>query len=151
MQVQFWALAVTLGMPSGSDGSWSTSLHSSSHQQRNPHSYLTQGHQIPPELSERAYVAYIRGSTARWFWVRARRFRCHSLWNFVLYAFVHFVILVVLCPHISRHFKKIGKFSNFFKFTASYLFEFLRSRLGAQDELLYIHSSSTLGSLGSDN
>jgi hypothetical protein len=53
-----------------------------------------------------------------------------------------FVILVVFCPHISRHFKKIGKFSNFLKFTASYLFEFLRYTLGGQDELLHIHSSS---------
>lgn len=125
----------------------------------NPHPYFAPG-STDAAMYKRAYIACI----ARWFWIRARCFRCHYFWNFVLYrlrcqycALVlgldplfsvslslefcalqirtrFFVIMVVLCLHISRHFKKIERVSNFLKFTSSNLFECLRYRLKPQDK-----------------
>ena len=61
-------------------------------------------------------IIFIPVSTAHWLWVRVWD-RCHSLWNVVLYTFVlDFVIMIVLCHHRSRYFKKWGM-SNIFKFT----------------------------------
>lgn len=52
VQVQFWTSAVILGVV----GLGRPPMPSSSHQQLNLHSCLTQTRQMPPELSERAYV-----------------------------------------------------------------------------------------------
>lgn len=66
----------------------------------------------------------------------------HSIFSVILFeilcsAHLHpsFVILVVFYSHISRLLKKIANFSNVLKFIASYVFEFLRYRLGAQHKM----------------
>lgn len=119
----------------------------------NPHPYLTQARQIPPELSERDQVVYIHDSIVSFFWGSGPQFLVSEILCPTHYCPV-FVILVILCLHISQHFIKIGKFSNFSNFTASCLFEFLRYILGAQDDTMIKHTifpETTIHSSGLDN
>lgn len=129
-------------------------LHFPFQQHQNLHPYLIQVCQMPPQLSECAYIACSCDSTAHLFWVRDRRFSVSFCLEFcILHIQAHFLQFWLNFALINR--KLLRKWVIcfiFFKCTILYLWIFEDTNLEPRWVITHtLFFKTTLGLHESDN